>query len=401
MAERFDFARSSAYWRHLPSGKGKADTAALASLDDRRLCEIWDTAFRERIRNYPEEEQFLRTFAEQCRGRSMLSVGSGLGFHELYYAAAGARVICADIVESNVAIVERVARVKGLRSLSARYVPHGDVNGLVEAADIVFLYGCLMHMPEAEQRALLASSRQSLRDGGRIVLMIYRWEFVRRLCGWTSVDQFDPVQFARRSDPAVGADVCPWADWHDDEKLERLAPGMTIAKKQSWNDGQYAWYELTERTARTTSPFFSAASLTRGRDIARVRQREFAPAAASLKRSWRGLSVETGATGSAYAAVAPANYAGRGANSVRASIQLIEGACSLGLLDDEYGVFVASSVATSPGRHDLLLLAPQWPRRARIVFSNHQSEMPRPTRFIVHDVRVLKRPIAEPPSHVV
>ena len=68
----------------------------------------------------------------------------------------------------------------------------------------MFIYGCLMHMPTDAQRELLSVARRSLVDGGSIVLMVYDWEFVRRTCGWTSVEQFDPMTVARHSDPIVG-----------------------------------------------------------------------------------------------------------------------------------------------------------------------------------------------------
>ena len=59
----FDLEQSRAYWRHVPSGAGKQDTAALAAAKDEIVSDAWDRGFRDRFVNYPEEEQFLRMTA--------------------------------------------------------------------------------------------------------------------------------------------------------------------------------------------------------------------------------------------------------------------------------------------------------------------------------------------------
>jgi SAM-dependent methyltransferase len=394
---QFDFERSRTYWRHAPSGSGKADSTSLLELDDRRLCDAWNAGFRERFLNYPEEEQFLRVFAAETRGRKMLSVGSGLGFHELYYASSGASVACADIVDSNLSVIERVARAKHLHGLTTCDVSSGSFERCAGPFDIVFIYGCLMHMPADAQRELLSVARRSLVDGGSIVLMVYDWEFVHRTCGWTSVEQFDPATFARHSDPVVGDEACPWADWYDDAKLVGLAPGMSISRKQTWNDGQYAWYELGEGR-RASTRFFPASALSEGTDVATVPLRRFAAADAELERSWRSLGVETNGAGFGYAAFAPADAGTGRANAVAVSLDLIVGGCSVGVLDDDRGAFVANAIVTTPGRHQLLLLTEEWPRVGRIVFSNHQPNPERRSCFAIRRVTMLHRPIAVPPA---
>jgi SAM-dependent methyltransferase len=397
-AAQFDFERSRAYWRHAPSGSGKADSTFLLALDERRLCDAWDAGFRQRFLNYPEEEQFLRVFAGEVRGRRVLSIGSGLGFHELYYASAGAAVTCADIVDSNLSVIEQVARAKNVRSVTTAGVSSGSFERCVGQFDVVFIYGCLMHMPTDEQRRLMSVARRSLVGGGSIVLMVYGWEFVRRTCGWTSIDQFDPTTFARHSDPVVAGEACPWADWYDDAKLLELAAGMRVSRKQMWNDRQYVWYELAEGVAGSaTSKFFRESALSEGVKVASVPLRGFTAGDAELKRSWRSLGVETNSGGFAYAASAPAEAGAGRANAVAVSLELLEGGCSVGVLDDWRNAFIANATITTPGRHQSLLLAPDWPREGRIVFSNHQSDLEGRSRFAIQRVTLLNRPIAAPP----
>ena len=115
--EPYDIERARSYWRHAPSGEGKHDTSDLSASSDEHLLTAWGSAFRSRFGGYPDEDLFLRTFARFAKGKRLLSIGSGLGFHELYYQAHGAEVTCADIVRSNLHVIERVS---GLRRLGVR-----------------------------------------------------------------------------------------------------------------------------------------------------------------------------------------------------------------------------------------------------------------------------------------
>jgi SAM-dependent methyltransferase len=396
----FDLERSRAYWRHAPSGSGKFDTTTLSNADDRIAEETWDQGFRGRFLNYPEEEQFLRTLSRRLAGRRMLSIGSGLGFHELYYAAAGAEVTCADIVDSNIEAIRRVAALKGITSISGRVLETGDVSGLGTDFDVVFLYGSLMAMPGDRQRVLLDALRRMLSPSGTLILMLYSWEFVRRTCGWTSPADFDPPTFARFSDPTVGAEDCPWSDWHDDDKLLSLAPGMSVLHMQTWNDGQYLWYELSQEAVRQSSPFFAPGELTAGRVVSRVPMRRFEAADATLRHGWRGTVVETGVNQSSYAAIASADARAGQPNALTMSLEVTRGACAVGILDDDRNQFVASTVVALPGRQEVLLLAPQWPRRGRIVISNHQVPSAQSSCFTIRHATLLHRSIAEPPRAV-
>src|SRR5207247_1726292 len=109
--------------------------------------------------------------------------------------------------------------------------------------DVVFAYGSLMHMPEARQATVLARMFDALRPGGMIWLMLYTPRFVESLGV-----SFDQQVFGRASDPSVGGVDNPWSDWHDDEKLLRLAgPDACILNCEQFNEGRYVWYALGRR----------------------------------------------------------------------------------------------------------------------------------------------------------
>lgn len=388
----FDPEQSRRYWRLAPSGQGKHDTATLLDLPAAELAEAWDTAFRSRFAVYPEEEAFARTLAGRLRGRAILSIGSGLGFHELLYAAAGARVTCADIVESNLGVIARVAAQKRIPIATLAADPHIAYPAPV---DVVLLYGCLMHMPEAAQQELLARAAGALAPGGRLILMLYTWTFVQRTCGWERPDQFDPQQFARASDPTVNDEACPWSDWHDDAKLLRLlGPEFRIVRRQTWNDDQFIWYEVErERRPAAPMPFFSADTLAAGREVCAFPARLFAPQDAVVRR-WLGrATVTTGTNQFSYALTSPVIELGAlgAAPSLFAFDMAVQrGRVSAGVLDLDRNAFVSTQTA-SPGSRLLVVPCRTVPPRFQLVISNHAERMASASRFTLRRVRAVYR----------
>lgn len=389
----FDLELSRRYWRHAPAGASKLDTSTAAAAGRG----VWDSTFRSRLLTYPEEEQFVRSFAARVGGRRIVSIGSGLGFHELYYASAGATVTCCDIVESNLAAIRGVAADKHLEvatlcrsDFTAEPIPD---------ADIVFIYGCLMHMPADAQHALLARARAACAPDGTVVLMLYTWEFPRRTCGWRTTDEFDPVTFAKASDPTVGDEACPWSDWHDAAKLLSVTePPATIVRQQEWNDGQFCWYELKWSSSRAAaSPFFDASVLGRGRVLRRVSHRDFSASDSAVTRGWRRSTVRTPPSHGRYAIESPDIAPPSGGNAVAVDLSVEHGAFSVGVLDALSQRFVAVAPCSMPGRRTVLVLADPLPPILRIVVSTNQPTAPAPGLFHVYGARVLRRQLAWQP----
>ncbi len=389
----FDLEVSRRYWRLAPSGAGKHDTSQLLTVSDDVFFKEWCAAFEARFANYPEEDLFLAKMGVEFSGKTMLSIGSGLGLHEIYYAGNGAQLACYDIVPSNLQTIGRIAKSLGLPAPAL----HTDVDeAFSRRYDVVFFYGSLMTMPQEQQAAILARCKAALNPGGVIVLMLYTWEFARATCGWESPDQFDPLQFARASDPSVGAEHCPWSDWHDDEKLLRLAGGdMSVRRRQYWQQGWFVWYELVLSGPLIASPgqFFSPD------DVLAVRQEIdltlLEPAEASLLRNASGAAVlETSQSLASYAALSSVNDADAfpsDANTVLLEASVEEGAFSIGVLDAEKDTFVASTAIMQSGRQAHLLTLPAVPKRFRLVFSNFRSSVPATSRFTLFGATLGRR----------
>jgi SAM-dependent methyltransferase len=212
MSTVFDIKRSQSYWRFVPSGEGKHNSAELIELPDVELERIWDRAFASRFLRYPEEECFIRQMAAEFKNKRILSIGSGMGFHEIYYQQRGARVTCCDIVETNLQVIRRICTIKGLEPIQTIISADSSRESFEGPYDVAFIYGSLMAMPAAEQRHLLTQVRKALHPDGQIVLMLYTWKFAESTCGWNSPAEFDPLIFAKASDPTTEGEHCPWSD---------------------------------------------------------------------------------------------------------------------------------------------------------------------------------------------
>lgn len=383
----FDIDASRRYWRLAPSGAGKHDTSALSAAEETKLIAEWRDGFARRMAAYAEEEMFLEAMGREFSGKSVLSIGSGLGFHEMYYASCGAKVVCTDIVPTNLAVVRRMAAHFGLSVETFVLEPDSSLGGPYDA---VFIYGSLMCQPEANQRRLLERSASVLAPAGSIVLMLYTWEFARATCGWTSKEQFDPARFARASDESVGDEHCPWSDWHDDEKLVSLAPpGFFVSRSQLWQQDWFSWQELKRGAAQEPpSSFFDVSQLV-GQAVADAALDGFAAGEAKLQIGGNAMRVRTGRTTASYAAVS-APIATNGANLLVIDMDLVSGAFSAGVLDEARNAFVVSAPIRARGRRTHVFATPPLPEHARIVLSNFRDS-PAESEGTVCSVKLARR----------
>lgn len=385
-SEPFDFEKSRHYWRLAPSGAGKHDTSTLAETDQAAFVAEWRKGFESRFANYVEEDEFLAVMGKEFSGQRILSIGSGLGFHESFYASQGARITCYDIVATNLDSISRISSLLGLGIETRLLQPDTAFEG---EFDCVFLYGSLMTMPRDEQRGLLDRAARALAPDGRMVLMLYTWEFARATCGWTHPDQFDPLVFARASDPSVGEEHCPWSDWHDDPRLLELAPkDFVVTRRQFWQHNWFVWYEIARRPAGTVSEFFDPARLG-GESTGSIKPDAFVAAAAAAESSGASLRVVTEINTASYAALSPP-VPQHGANVLSVQCALHSGTISIGVLNESTGAFMASGAVRDPGENLVRIALPESSGDIRVIFSNFR-ETPALSAFTIDSVKLGRR----------
>ena len=354
--ELFDIEEARKYWQFAPSGRGKVNTLELLGREDGEFYATWLDHYNARLVHYWEERRIMPYLAAIFEGKDVLSFGSGIGLNEMQFVRAGARLVCADIVESNLRVIERVAAIEGetlAGTLLMENSAHQDFGG---PYDVIYVYGSLMTMPVERQKQVMQNLRRSLKPDGSIILMLYTKQFAIDTSGTGSAKAF-----ALRSDPSVNGFDNPWSDWHDDTKLLDIAgPGLIITKRQLWNHGWFVWYAL-EPDRGVSRPQIEFISLSKadsvGPTVYRAKLTAFEPLEAILApRKDGGIDVRTRPNNYLYAACSPVIK-----NTLSGDLELFldyeidEGAFSVGILDLSTDMFVVNRSLHSPGREFFLV----------------------------------------------
>lgn len=362
-------------------------------LPESDFYDVWLEHYDSRLSHYWEERRIIPHFAEMFRGKDVLSFGSGIGLNEIQFVRAGARLTCADIVDTNLQVIERVAKLEGKELAGTIPMEDSAEQHFGGPYDFIYANGSLMTMPFGQQRQVLGNFKKALEPDGRIILMLYTWKFVEDTCGVDS-----PKEFALRSDPSVGDIHNPWSDWHDDEKLMQLAGDeMVISAKQFWNQGYFVWYGL-DWVPNHSGPPTEILPMTKAdyRDsvVYRPDLSGFQAAEARAAVSTNGaLTIETTSNNFSYAAwsdiaIEPAE----GDLELFVDADLHRGAFSVALLDVDKNSMVASRAITWQGRHFHLFPVPRGATAApfRIVLSNFRQPEPDMSSFSVFDIALVR-----------
>src|SRR5207302_10998610 len=120
---------------------GRVFSTDLLALGDVELQAAWQAMA---ARRYGGEIGWLGPlYADFFRGNQVLELGSGLGFDGLRFAEAGASWTFADIVPDNLAVIRRVASLKGLAGRVRFHLIGDDLSfaGLPGDYDVIWVFG--------------------------------------------------------------------------------------------------------------------------------------------------------------------------------------------------------------------------------------------------------------------
>lgn len=229
-------------WREAPRGSdtdGRIFSSELLTLDDEQLLAHWDEMAS---RRYGGELGWLGPlYFDTFRDRRVIELGSGLGFDGMRFAANGAHWTFADIVPDNLAVVRRIAALKGLSGVVRFHLIGDDLSfaALPDDYDAIWVFGSIHHVPFEIARREALDVLGHLKPGGRWMELVYpRERWLRE--GAPPFDQWGKLTDGERT---------PWAEWHDIEKVRRRlspAPLRTIldfefcAHNYRWLDLRYA-----------------------------------------------------------------------------------------------------------------------------------------------------------------
>jgi len=203
-------------WKTIPfTADDRAHSSDLLELDDAQLLLQWEKARRANVEEH--RLNYMRgwyqlLYRDWCRGRKIVDIGCGLGIDGIHFAENGASVTFIDIVATNVDLVRRICKLKGIE-MTCSFLVMRDVDDLMKLDrdyDAVMGFGSLMNAPievmKPEFDALAACLKP---ESGRFIMHSYpkaRWEREGSL-------PFD--QWGAKTD----GEGTPWAEWYDADKL--------------------------------------------------------------------------------------------------------------------------------------------------------------------------------------
>lgn len=222
-------------WREVPGGSdqhARQFSDSLLQLDEAALLADWSRQHGEAgaLRGW-----YWTLYGDVLRGKRVVEVGSGRGFDAIALASRGVAMTCCDIVESNLEIIRRVARARGLDIATLHIRDLADFERLPAGFDAVWAIGSIHHMPfeaaREESHALLAK----LAPRGRWIELSYpRERWVRE--GSPSFERWGQMTDGERT---------PWAEWYDMEKLkQRLWPWrLEPVLERRFESDAYVWLD--------------------------------------------------------------------------------------------------------------------------------------------------------------
>lgn len=203
-------AKMATKWREVPGGSDQTPrmfSEDLLSTSDDQLDSTW--------RRQAGQAQALRgwywdLYGELLRGKRVLEIGSGQGFDAIHLAQCGVQMTCCDIAPSNLEIVRRIARRRGL---DIKTVPIEGIRTFQQLPgnfDAIWAIGSIHHMPFEAAREESEAVIEHLKPGGRWIELSYpRQRWVRE--GSPGFERWGAVTDGERT---------PWAEWYDAEKLK-------------------------------------------------------------------------------------------------------------------------------------------------------------------------------------
>jgi SAM-dependent methyltransferase len=230
--------RTREKWREVPSTRmGRVLSTELLEWPDERLLEYWE-AGRQEVSVHGVRGWYHEQYAEEFRGRRVADVGAGIGIDGVYFAQHGAHITFVDIVEDNLALLQRLCALKGIAA-DFYFVDDFFAYRFERPFDAFMCIGSMHHAPFEFSRRQAAAMMPFLKVGGRVVMLAYPKE------RFAATGARDFEEFAKRTD----GPRTPWAEWYDEEKVLRLfGPGFRLnwSRRFGQQGIEFIWFDLTK-----------------------------------------------------------------------------------------------------------------------------------------------------------
>lgn len=229
-------------WGEVPGGEvTRVMSRDLLQLSDQALLQKWQQFHKEASTGgaFSVRGWYQLIYKDVFRGRKIMDFGSGLAIDTIFYAQHGAEVTFVDIVPSNLEVVKRLCKLKGLTKTHFCYMEDlSSLSSLPADYDAIYCQGSLIHSPLEVTRLEAQALLKHLPVGGRWIELAYpksRWEREGKM-------PFD--RWGKKTDGGA-----PWAEWHDLEKVKAfLAPAVfEVILALEFHNSDFNWFDLVRR----------------------------------------------------------------------------------------------------------------------------------------------------------
>jgi Methyltransferase domain len=241
-----DFKSLREKWCEVPQEGGRLFSSDLLTQDTATFVSTWRSYYTANIKA-ESGRWYYELYKEFMREKSVLEIGSGLGFDGIHFLQGGAEswTFC-DIAEANLQVIRRVCGELGLRG-NFIFID-GDFKCFDKLGmfDVIWANGSLIHVPFAFARAECMRILPHLNPGGRWIELCYpkqRWVREGRL----PFSEWGKVTDGERT---------PWVEWYDIVKMKRrLFPALLeVILDFNFHEGFFNWFDLRLSSAHPFDP---------------------------------------------------------------------------------------------------------------------------------------------------
>jgi len=362
-----DFAISQETWREFQGEKVKSED--LLALDAGPLVEAWHRYFAEHQVS-EARRWYLTLYKEFMQGKSVLELGSGLGFDGIFFLQNGcAKWTFSDIVNQNLEVIKLICKYKGYQSDFVLINSDLRCFDKLNTFDVVWANASFMNMRFEGAQAECGAVLPHLKSGGRWI------ECVRPREHWIAngMPSFDGKGKLGQSR----------VEWYDETRLKRrlLPASMSTILNFNFHDYWFKWVDfelvsnetLLEAMGTSEIEIYPGLSPPILHGETHIDEKEGESYATTPGQIWEfAMSVELGSS------VANLQFAGghvQGGYWIEVEIIVTRGVIGILLVTEDFGKSVTADNLVRSGIYPetiLMSVPPQSPAR-HLVFRNAEG----------------------------